>query len=457
MNRFDFGVLDDAGLHFLRNERWLCVPTQGATHAGEVLALALEHELARIWLAPGCALSSSLVADEEQMKEFVEAGRYAGWDIWATRDFDFMSGRMRDKPEILLCIPARSTRWTALQECCDATILYAAIKYLQDVLNTPIEWSPGHVGLNLIKQVNETPRRSSYIRRSASDLGIFVRQARTYRDKDRFWSRPLADEERGCTWLHLYDKNNAYLGAASSANLGAGEYVSEAKPAFNPKVPGLWHILLEGESVFNGRDLPHPTAGEVDSWQHTPTVQLAQELGYRVTILEGVFFPEYHQTLRPWYDLIFQARKQLRTSGAFKNDQAQAVASMGLKNIYTGSLGKLAEKARAEKGDRFYRPDWWFGIVALSRAHIFAKIAELARLGYRPVAVHTDELFFVSQEADPLRAVPGLVTEEQGIGKFKHVDSFRLADVGPDAFTSRLSTLEKRLSNLGAEEVGELG
>jgi hypothetical protein len=85
------------------------------------------------------------------------------------------------------------------------------------------------------------------------------------------------------------------------------------------------------------------------------------------------------------------------------------------------------------------------------------KIAELAHLGYRPVAAPTDALYFVSQEADPLQAIPGLVTEEQGIGKFKHVDSFRLADIGSQAFTSRFSTLEKRLVELGAEEVDELG
>lgn len=457
MNQFSYGVLDDAGLHFLQNERWLCVPTQRATHAGEVLALALEHQLARIWLTPGSALSDAFVADEEHVRAFVEAGRAADWDIWATSDFDFMSGRLRYQSEVLLCIPARSTRWTAFQECSDATVLYAAIKYLHETLNAPIEWSPGRVGLNLIRQVNETPQRKAYIRRSESDLELFVRRAGEYHHTDLLWSRPLTDAERDYTWLHRYDKNNAYVGAASGANLGAGEYVYQAQPAFNAKVPGLWHVLLEGESTFNGYDLPHPTDGQMDSWQHTATVRLAQQLGYQVTILEGYFFPEYHQTLRPWYELISHARQQFRTLDAFKHAQAQAVAYNALKNIYTGSLGKLAEHARAEKGDRLYRPDWWFGIVTLSKAHIFLKLVELARLGYRPVAVQTDALYFVSQEADPFRAVPGLVTEEQGIGKFKYVDSFSLADIGLDAFTPRLATLRKRLRELGAEEMEESG
>src|SRR5690242_13469249 len=64
MNQFSYGVLDDAGLHFLQNERWRCVPVRGAAHAGEVLALALEHQLARIRLTPGSALSDAFTADE---------------------------------------------------------------------------------------------------------------------------------------------------------------------------------------------------------------------------------------------------------------------------------------------------------------------------------------------------------------------------------------------------------
>ncbi|HLV98528.1 MAG TPA: hypothetical protein VKT82_07590 [Ktedonobacterales bacterium] len=457
MNQFNHGVLDDAGLHFLRNERWLCVPPRGTAHAGEVLALALEHELARIWLVPGSALSSALAADEANARAFVEAGRAAGWDIWATNDNAFISGRLRDRPEVQLGIPARSKRWNAFRECSDTIALYAAIKYLQDILKTPIEWGPGHVGLDLIKQVNQTPRRNAYIRLSESDLGLFMSYASEYHHSDLLWSRPLTDDERSCGWLHRYDKNNAYVAAAGGANLGAGEYVSQVRPTFDAKVPGLWHITLEGESAFNGRDLPHPTGMQTDSWQHTTMVHLSQQLGYQVTIREGIFFPEHHQTLRPWYELISQARQQFRTPGAFKNAQAQDVAYKALKHIYTGSLGKLAEQARAEKGDSLYRPDWWFGIVTLSKALIFLKIAELARSGYRPVAVQTDALYFVSKEADPLQAIPGLVTEEQGIGKFKYVDSFRLADIGPDVFTSSLGTLRKRLRELGAKEMGESG
>ena len=55
-----------------------------------------------------------------------------------------------------------------------------------------------------------------------------MRQARENHHTDLLWSRPLADAERDSTWLHRYDKNNAYVAAAtaaaSGANLGAGGY-----------------------------------------------------------------------------------------------------------------------------------------------------------------------------------------------------------------------------------------
>ncbi len=441
MKTLQHGVLDDAGLHFERAGRWQCVPVSVVQHAGELLQLAYDQQLARIWITPGSSCSSALVAGDEAINRFITGARVRHWHLWVPDDRDFFSGWQEGRPVVQVAIPERSQRWTAFQGCRDATTLYAAIKYLQEALNTPIEWGPGHVGLEVIKRVNATPRRALYLRRCESDVGIFMRYARTYHHTDLLWSRPLTKEERCCGWLHRYDKNNAYVGAASSVNLGAGEYQYQAYPRFDAKAPGLWHIILDGQSQFNGCDLPHPTGARKDSWQHTATVQLACDLGYQVTILEAVYFQEYHQTLRPWYELISQARQRLRTPGAFKHSQAQGVAYEALKNIYTSSLGKLAEQARAEKGDPLYRPDWWFGIVALSRARMFMKMAELARVGYRPVAVHTDALYFVSREADPVRAVPGLVTEEQGIGKFKHVDSFRLADVDLEALP-RLSLLD---------------
>ena len=174
-------------------------------------------------------------------------------------------------------------------------------------------------------------------------------------------------------------------------------------------------------------------------------------------ILEAVLFLEYHQTLPPWYEVLAHTRQRLLTPGVYKNTQAQAVAYGALKHIYTNSLGKLAEAARAEQQDPLYRPDWWLAIVTLSKARIFRKLAELAALGLPPVAVHTDALYVVSDEADPLAAVPSLVQEEQGIGLFKHVDSFRLADIGQTHFSPRLASLEQRLHDLGAQQGDPLG
>ena len=463
MNASEHAVLDDAGLHFVDltqgQPRWAhCSPPSQCRHAGDLLAMVMQLRLARIWLTPGSRLSRSLAESDQQAQSFVAEARSAGWDVWTNDDHDFLSGwPASGGTQAQLGIPERSNRWIAFKTCTDATTLYAAIQYLQELLDVAIAWGPGHVGLELIKQVNRGARRAGYLRLCGKDLELFVRYAREYRHTPLLWARPLGEDEQHGIWLHRYDKNNAYVGAASSANLGAGEYVYQDNPQFDPKMPGVWHIILTGESIFNGRDLPHPTDGKIESWQHTQTVKVAMDAGYQVTILEAYTFPEYHQTLRPWYEAINTARTRLRAPGAFRHAQAQDVAYAALKNIYTSSLGNLAGRARAEKNDPMYRPDWWFGIVDIARAGMFWKMRQLAEMGYRPVAVHTDALYFVSQEADPRLAVPGLLTEDQGIGKFKHVDSFRLDEIGVEYFSSRMAPLQKRLIALGAEAGGEDG
>lgn len=449
-------VLDDAGLHRLDGQRWTCEPVEDIRHAGDVLQLALDKRLARIWLVPGSMLSESLAQDERWSDDFIECARQNGWDLWTNNDKDFLSGWKKGTAQVQLGIPERSTRWEAMAACRNAATLYGAIKYLQDLLSVEISWAPGHVGFDLIKQCNQD-RRASYIRLSESDLSIFFRYAQQYHHNDLLWSRPLSQAERSMTWLHRFDKNAAYVGAASSVVCGAGEYEYRNRPELDPKLPGVWHILLSGESPFDGRDLPHPTSGALDSWQHTPVVKLCADLGYQVSILESVTFPEYHQTLRPVYDVISTARTRLMSPGAFKNASAQAIALSSLKKIYAAALGgKLAELARAEKQDQLYRPDWWAAIKALTRARMFYRIRDLAP-AHTPVAVHTDALYFVSNDPNPRAAIPGLLSDDEtALGKFKVVDSFYLADVGLDVF-ARLGRLEKRLAELGALEVEDDG
>ena len=136
MNASEHAVLDDAGLHFVDlsqgQPRWLHRSSPECRHAGDLLELATQLQLARIWLTPGSALSRSLTESDQRAQAFVDEARSAGWNVWTNEDLDFLSGWPESRgARAQLGIPERSNRWMAFKTCTDATTLYAAIQYLQ--------------------------------------------------------------------------------------------------------------------------------------------------------------------------------------------------------------------------------------------------------------------------------------------------------------------------------------
>jgi hypothetical protein len=62
------------------------------------------------------------------------------------------------------------------------------------------------------------------------------------------------------------------------------------------------------------------------------------------------------------------------------------------------------------------RPDWQAQIVGRSRAILFTHLASLARKGTMPVLVDRDAFWVVSDDPNPLTAVPGLVAAHRWKG-----------------------------------------
>jgi hypothetical protein len=62
------------------------------------------------------------------------------------------------------------------------------------------------------------------------------------------------------------------------------------------------------------------------------------------------------------------------------------------------------------------RPDWWIQVVGLGRALLFAQLVTMVKKGIMPVLVERDAFWVISDGAQPLSAVPGLVTAQQWRG-----------------------------------------
>jgi len=66
--------------------------------------------------------------------------------------------------------------------------------------------------------------------------------------------------------------------------------------------------------------------------------------------------------------------------------------------------------AREPTAGGWNRPEWWASLVGGSRAALFAHLVRLVRKGTMPALLARDALWVVSNDPDPLTAVPGLVT-----------------------------------------------
>jgi hypothetical protein len=421
------GVYGDGTLFYLEMvrgaQRWRQQALEGQpeqVNAADLMDLAYLYGLRQVWVLPGSRLSTR-VADTMAVEAF-----------WASPERNFLvntyqsfgSGRLPDREAVEIALPERDPRWP-FQMVGDPVVLFATISYAEQVLGVSMSWSPGHVGQELMRETNQG-RRAAYIRPSQSDLSIF----QAHQQLDLHWSRQPSPVERGWPFVHGYDKNAMYIGAAAAASLGAGEYTYQTRPAFSPGLPGLWHIRISGSSHFDGQRLPHPTDGRDESWQYTPTVKLALDVGYEVEVLEGYFFTEYHRTLRYWAERIRDARAQLEQPEAFRNKEAADAALLLVKAIYTQSLGWLAHvPEKLEETNRpFYRPDWYFTLIALARGMMFRTIEGVWRqAGQAPVKVATDAVFYASNDPNPRTAVP-ILTIEKGVGRFKHTESFAMSE-----------------------------
>jgi hypothetical protein len=293
----------------------------------------------------------------------------------------------------------------------DAKSLLATVTYLDQVLGRPVADAPELVAPQLLTELTadqpttslrSSPGALSHLPTSAGMPRMLLQSPR-----ELAWMRPLTLVEQRQRYLHNYTHLSLVLEAAVGVALGVG--VPQHSPtgrAYDGHRPGLWRVAAEpAGSLFDGRRLPSCLEGE---WMSTPQVQCCRSIGYQVHIREGYFWPEAHPVLQRWATTLWQAAERLHTRPQlFRHAQARANASSTITKLAELGVALLAE-VQAVGG--WGRPEWWASLVGGSRAALFAQLVRLVRKGTMPVLVAHDALWVVSNDPDPLTAVPGLVT-----------------------------------------------
>jgi len=239
----------------------------------------------------------------------------------------------------------------------------------------------------------------------------------------------LTPEEHALPYLHSIDKNAAYLGVMSGLPLAGADYRKVMAPAFDHRIPGLWHARIADSSAY-GASLPHPTDGMPEGWFDTATVHTARQLGYVVEITRGYLAIEHHATLTEWYECLKDAYYATQTaSSLYSNDAARMAVSAYVKAIYRATTGMFAHEPEHASRTALYRPDWYNAVIAASRARLMVHLRALADAGAHVVGASVDELVIVSRHADVEHACAPLVFSPQ-IGKWKRKHTLRTAEYG---------------------------
>lgn len=184
---------------------------------------------------------------------------------------------------------------------------------------------------------------------------------------------------------HEYDANARYLGIASSVQLGVGVPELVQGPEIADRA-GAWLISARPGPLSPGPDLLPPLIKREQSWQFTPVVLALRRLGYLIEVHQAWLWPESHALLRPFYERV-KALREATTS-----DEAGRAA---VKRLYTTTFGMLAHDRPGHSASYIFRPDWWYTIVAESKARTVYRLSQV--LGVDGVAasrVHYDCLYF---------------------------------------------------------------
>jgi hypothetical protein len=292
----------------------------------------------------------------------------------------------------------------------DARSLLATVTYLDEVLARPIIDSPELVAYQLLTDLT-SDQPTSWLSSAPVDLASLSSSDGTpvpimESAQDVTWMRPLTWVEQRQKYLHKYTHFSLYLEACKGVRLGAGapQYSSNGQ-ACDGMRPGIWRVSVErAGSVFDGKRLP----GSLDrEWMSTPEVKCCRGIGYRVQVREGYYWSQSQELLKHWATTLWQAGERLNTrSQIYRHGQARANASRTIKMLAQLGIAIIAQE-KATGG--WSRPDWWAHIIGCSRANLFAHLSSLVRAGTMPVLVDRDAFWVVSNDPDPLTAVPGLV------------------------------------------------
>jgi hypothetical protein len=134
----------------------------------------------------------------------------------------------------------------------------------------------------------------------------------------------------------------------------------------------------------------------------------------RVQVREGWYWQEAHDLLKRWGTTLWQAASRLHIHPqVYRHALGRANALHTITRLAELGISILAQEQTV---GGWSRPDWWVQVIGLGRALLFAQLGSLVSKGTMPVLVDRDAFWVISDEAQPLSAVPGLLAAQRWRG-----------------------------------------
>ncbi|WP_144662868.1 CHC2 zinc finger domain-containing protein [Paenarthrobacter nicotinovorans] len=329
---------------------------------------------------------------------------------------------------VIAMIPAMSPDmrdYPILSDAPTAGVLARRLQIFTNALGHPLLMGSSSTGMDLMFALPTKEHRQKYFQPSKLLEDVY---AGRMPEIEINWSRkPNADESK-MLYVHAYDRSGSYLAGTQSTILPIGEPVHHPEGTdFDAKTPGYWQIDVVDSEDWRLPNPVFPVQGQIPEtiWVTTPTLALAIERGMSPTIHQAYTW-EGGRILDSWADRLNRAR----TSLAESEDPEAALPLKQVKRVYTESIGMMVSDHLRKRNGEGYAPERRDTIIGRSKANLLRRvIANGERSGQWPVAIGTDSIVYVSNEADPIKAWPGqpewLGTK---LGRYHHVGSHLLSE-----------------------------
>lgn len=377
----------------------------------DLAELALSHRVTHLWVTQNIG---GFLPQEN-------AGAYSFQINYRHGKMQTVSIWKRGKGKVTI-IFAHHTSWPQAFINASPKEKLVTIAYLEEKLGVEVTGSPAGVGWAYLKKlhpdwIEDVPEVN------LKDCHFDAHAARSF-----VWQRPLLSIERRKKYLHKFDKNADYPAAGASTDIGTGTPVhlagKDADAASqhekgHPQEVGVWLCTITAPAIAPAN---MPAAWDKDAgWLAGPLIRLLRKTGHTVEVREGWVFPQRHDVLVKWAQVLWAIRGEFKT-GTFTRPQCAKLAYACIKQIANSTIGMTAYRGfEDEDVNEKKRPDIRVQVIARSRELIYHNIDKVRVMyGVTPVMVYSDALYYLSDEPDGRAFLPELVKRETALGGYKY-------------------------------------